>query len=90
MLKQEYFETQSHNNDVKLVYTVRLSQADGVGCDAKVVVQFRNLVQRADGTYDLALDSGKIIAASYRTSHIKDLVTDSYHEEYTAEKLDLS
>lgn len=90
VLKPEYFETQSHNNDVKLVYTVRLSQADGVGCDAKVVVQFRNLIQKADGTYDLSLDSGKIIAASYRTSHIKDLVTDSYHEEYTAEKLDLS
>ncbi len=90
VLKPEYFEAQSHNNDIKLVYTVRLSQADGVGCDAKVVVQFTNLIRRADGTYDLSLDSGKIIAASYRTSHIKDLVTDSYHEEYTAEKLDLS
>lgn len=91
VLKPEYFETaNSHNNDIKLVYMATLSQADGVACDAEVVVQFNNLIQKADGTYDLALDSGRIIAASYRNSHIRDLVTDSYDQEYQAEKLTLS
>ncbi len=91
VLKPEYFETaNSHNNDIKLVYMATLSQADGVACDAEVVVQFNNLIQKADGTYDLALDSGRIIAASYRNSHIRDLVTDTYDQEYQAEKLSLS
>lgn len=90
VLKPEYFESsQSHNNDVKLVYKATLSQADGVACDAEVVVQFNDLIQKADGSFDLSLDSGRIIAASFRDSHIRDLVTDSYAQEYTAEKLDL-
>lgn len=89
VLKPEYFESASHNNDIKLVYLATLSQADGVACSAEVVVQFNDLVRKADGTYDLPLDSGRIIAASYRNSHIKDLVNDSYNETYEAEKLDL-
>ena len=89
-LKPEYFETeQSHNNDIKLVYMATLSQADGVACNAEVVVQFTDLTIKADGTYDLALDSGRIIAASFKNSHIRDLVNDTYAQEYEAEKLDL-
>ena len=92
VLKPEYFQTmqQSHNNDIKLVYKATLSQADGVGCTAEVVVQFHDLILKADGTYDLALDSGRIIAASFRDSHIRDLVTDTYAQEYEAEKLTLT
>lgn len=91
ILKPEYFGTaQLHDNDIKLVYMVTLSQADGVACDAEVVVQFTDLLIRADGSYDLALDSGRIIAASYKNAHIRDLVTDSYDEEYEASKLALS
>jgi len=90
VLKPEYFETeQSHNNDIKLVYVATLSQADGVACDAEVVVQFTDLVEKADGTCDLAPDSGRIIAASFKNSHIRDLVNDSYSEEYEAVKLEL-
>lgn len=88
VLRPEYFETsKSHNNDLKLVYLATLSQEDGTACDAEVVVQFTDLIQKADGTLDLALDSGRIIAASYKDSHIKDLVFDSYAEEYEAEKI---
>ena len=87
-LKPEYFEAmQSHNNDVKLVYLATLSQADGVACDAEVVVQFNDLLIRADGSYDLSLDSGQIVAASFKDSHIKDLVNASYNKEYESEKL---
>lgn len=89
VLKPEYFESASHNNDIKLVYQVTLSQADGVACSTLVVVQFSDLIQKTDGTFDLSLDSGRIIAASYRNSHIKDLVTDSYNNAYEAEKLEL-
>lgn len=87
-LKPEYFDTvQSHNNDVKLVYLATLSQADGIACDAEVVVQFNDLLQKADGSYDLALSSGQIVAASFKDSHIKDLVNASYNQAYESEKL---
>lgn len=87
-LKPEYFDTvQSHNNDVKLVYMASLSQADGVSCDAEVVVQFNNLQKKADGSYDLALSSGQIVAASFQDSHIKDLVNASYNKAYESKKL---
>lgn len=88
-LKPEYFQSTQHHNDVKLVYLATLSQADGVACDAEVVVQFHDLIRRADGSYDLSLDSGQIIAASFQDAHIKDLVNDTYNKEYESEKLDL-
>ncbi len=86
-LKPEYFQSTQHHNDVKLVYLATLSQADGVACDAEVVVQFQNLLRKADGSYDLSLSSGQIIAASFQDSHIKDLVSDTYHKEYVSERL---
>lgn len=88
-LKPEYFQSTQHHNDVKLVYLATLSQADGVACDAEVVVQFHDLLQKADGSYDLSFDSGQIIAASFQDAHIKDLVNDTYNKEYESEKLDL-
>ena len=91
ILKPEYFENeQAHNNDIKLVYLATLSQADGVACDAEVVVQFNDLLRKADGSYDLSLASGEIIAASFKDAHIKDLVNDAYNKEYESEKLPLS
>lgn len=90
-LKPEYFESaSSHNNDVKLVYLATLSQADGVACDAEVVVQFNDLIRKADGSYDLSLDSGQIVAASFKDSHIKDLVNATYNKQYESEKLFLN
>ncbi|MDD2972250.1 MAG: hypothetical protein PHE02_09005 [Lachnospiraceae bacterium] len=91
VLKEEYFgQTEVHNNDVKLVYLVTLSQADGVSCETQVVVRFTDLLQKADGTIDLAIDSGKIIAASYKKSNIKELVNDAYNENYEAAQIDLN
>ena len=90
-LKPEYFSTgASHNNDIKLVYLVTLSQANGVACDAEVVIQFNDLKQKADGSYDLSPDSGQIIAASFQDSHIKDLVNSSYNPQYESHKLILN
>lgn len=89
-LKPEYYDNNIlHSNDVKLVYLVTLSQANGTSCDAEAVVRFTNLMQEPDGSLDLALDSAKLIAASYHNSHIVNLVNDEYHDEYESEKLTL-
>ena len=87
-LKPEHYGNNIlHFNDVKLVYLVTLSQANGTACEAEAVVRFNNLMQNPDGSLDLSLDSAKLIAASYKNSHIVNLVNDEYHDEYESEKL---
>ena len=91
VLKPEYFGvTEVHDNDVKLVYMATLLQADGVSCQAEVVVRFTDLLKKADGTLDLSLDSAKIIAASYKKKNIKELVNDAYNEDYESTEINLN
>lgn len=68
-------------NDIKIVYGVTLTQADGVSCDAEIVVRFNGIMEKADGTIDLALKSGSMISASHKDKFIKDIVRNTYTEE---------
>lgn len=68
-------------NDIKIVYGVTLTQADGVSCDAEIVVRFNGIMEKADGTIDLALESGSMISASHKDKFIKDIVRNTYTEE---------
>lgn len=61
-------------NDIKIVYGVTLVQADGVNCDAELVVRFNGIMEKADGSIDLAIDSGTMISASHKDKFIKDIV----------------
>lgn len=75
-------------NDVKIVYGVTLTQADGVSCDAEIVVRFDGLVEKADGSIDLALESGSMISASHKDKFIKDIVHNTYvDEKYDSERI---
>lgn len=75
-------------NDIKIVYGVTLMQADGVHCDAEIVVRFDGLLLKADGTVDLSLDSGSMISASHKDKFIKDIVNNTYvDEKYDSERI---
>ena len=75
-------------NDVKIVYGVTLTQADGVSCDAEIVVRFDGLVEKADGSIDLALETGAMISASHKDKFIKDIVHNTYvDEKYDSERI---
>jgi len=76
-----------HANDVQIVYGVTITQQDGKSCLAEMVIQFVNLVAKEDGTYDLNLDSGRIVSASYKNSNIKKLVSGGTDGMYTTTKL---
>lgn len=80
---------QTHVNDVKVVYEATLTQPDGQACQAEVVVQYTDLIKNADGTIDLKLDSGKIIAASCKNKNIKSVVSDTDDGNYISTKLDI-
>ena len=68
-------------NDIKIVYGVTLTQADGISCDAEIVVRYNGIMEKADGTIDLALDSLTMISASHKDKFIKDIVRNTYTEE---------
>ncbi len=68
-------------NDIKIVYGVTLIQADGVNCDAEIVVRFNGIMEKADGSIDLALDSGSMISASHKDKFIKDIVHNKLAED---------
>jgi len=68
-------------NDIKIVYGATLAQADGVSCDAEIVVRFNGIMEKADGTIDLAIDSGSMISVSHKDKFIKDIVRNTYMED---------
>jgi len=67
-----------HMNDIKIVYGATLTQADGVSCDAEIVVRFNGIREKADGTIDLAIESGSMISVSHKDKFIKDIVRNTY------------
>lgn len=77
-------------NDLDLIYFVKITQADGVTCDAEAVVRFSNIIKRSDGTFEYDFSNAKIISASYSNSSIVKNVVGRYEDTYNIEKLDFS
>lgn len=80
----------NHYNDLDLIYFVRITQADGVTCDAEAVVRFSNIIVNADGSIDYDFSSPQIISASHSNSSILKNVVNKYEDTYQIEKLDYS
>ena len=88
VLKEDsYGKTGTHVNDIKLCFESVISQADGTACKAEVVVRFQDIIVRKDGSIDLKLDSGEIISADRRDSHIKAIVRNEIDQDYESEKI---
>lgn len=77
----------THVNDVMLCYEAVISQADSTACRAEVIVRFSDIIIRKDGTIDMNLDSGEIISADRRDSHIKAIVNNNFDDDYESEKM---
>ena len=88
VLKEDsYGKTGTHVNDIKLCFESVISQADGKACKAEVIVRFQDIIIRKDGSVDLKLDSGEIISADRRDSHIKAIVRNEIDKDYESVKL---
>lgn len=89
VLTNDYMgEVGTHMNDVKLVFDAVITQDDGVSCKTEVVVRYQNIIKHADGSVDLALDSGSIISASGSDANIKKLVRNTEDEKYQSVKIE--
>lgn len=80
----------NHYNDLDLIYFVKITQADGVTCDAEAVVRFSNIIENTDGTYEYDFSNPKIISASYSNASIVKNVVDKYESTHNIEKVDYS
>lgn len=83
-------ENGNNYNDLDLIYFVKLTQADGVTCDAEAVVRFSNMIVRSDGTLEYDLSAPKVISASHSNSNIIKNVVTRYESTYDIEKLSYS
>ena len=87
-VKPEYAGKDGNDyNDLDLVYFVKITQADGVTCDAEAVVRFSNIIQNKDGTFTYDFSNPKIMSASYSDSSIKKNVISRYETTHVIEKL---
>lgn len=74
-------------NDLDIIYSVVISQADGVKCTAYAAVRFSNIIKNSDGTYEYDFSSPKILSESYFSARVKKNVTDSYANSHNVERV---
>ena len=77
-------------NVLDLIYSVPITQADGVTCKCEAVVRFTDIILRSDGTVEYDFSNPSIMSASYNNSSIHKNVVTSYEGKYKIDKLDIS
>lgn len=74
-------------NDLDIIYSVVITQADGVSCTAYAAVRFSNIIKNDDGTFTYDFSNPKILSESYFAARVKKNVTDSYANTHDIEKV---
>ena len=87
---EEAGKTGNDYNELDLVYSVSITQADGVTCKCEAVVRFTDLILRNDGSIEYDFSDPSIMSASYSNSAIHKNVVTKYEDSYSIEKLDIS
>lgn len=78
---------ENHTNDVQIVYGVTITQQNGAKAFAEAVIQFTNIIQRADGTIDLSESPGRLVSCTYKDKNVKALVSGGSEKYYDTTKL---
>jgi len=90
VMKDEYAGKNSNNyNDLDIVYSCMMTQADGQAVKLEAVVRFKDIVVNNDGTLDYDFSNATVSSASYLDSRIKKNVITNYEEKCNIEKLSL-
>ncbi len=74
-------------NDLDILYSVTLSQADGVSCTAYAAVRFSDIIMNSDGTCSCDFSYPTILSESYYAARVKSNVVDSYRTSYDITKV---
>ena len=76
-------------NDLDIVYTGVLTQADGKQVDVEAVVRFKDIIINNDGSYTYDFSNPSISSCSHFDARIKKNVIANYESKCTIEKLSL-
>ena len=74
-------------NDLDIIYSVEISQADGKGCTATAAVRFSDIIQNSDGTISCDFSNPSVLTESFYSSRVKSNVVDSYYSSYEVTKV---
>lgn len=74
-------------NDLDIIYSVVITQADGVSCTAYAAVRFSNIIKNDDGSYSYDFSNPTILSESFYSARVKKNVTDSYYSTHDVEKI---
>lgn len=74
-------------NDLDIVYTATLTQADGKNVNVEAVVRFKDIIVNNDGTYTYDFSNPTISSCSHFDSRIKKNVITNYEKNWNIEKL---
>lgn len=74
-------------NDLDVIYSVVISQADGVKCTAYAAVRFTDIIKNADGSFEYDFSNPKILSESYFSDRVKKNVTENYESTHVIERV---
>lgn len=76
-------------NDLDVIYTATLTQADGRNVDVEAVVRFKDIIVNSDGTYTYDFSNPTISSCSHFDSRIKKNVVSNYEKNWSIERISL-
>lgn len=74
-------------NDLDIIYSVVITQADGVACTAYAAVRFSDIIENDDGSFDYDFSNPSILSESYFAERVKKNVSDSYMSTHEVTKI---
>ena len=76
-------------NDLDIIYSGTLTQADGKSVNVEAVVRFKDIIINNDGTYTYDFSTPTISSCSHYDARIKKNVITNYEKNWTVEKISL-
>lgn len=77
----------NHYNDLDIIYSATLTQANGVTCPCYAVVRFSDLIINSDGSITYDFSAPKIMSADYKIDSIHKTVATNYEGTHTVTKI---
>lgn len=80
----------NHYNDLDIIYSCDMTQADGVTTSVRAVVRFSDFIRQADGGIGYDFSHPSIISASHIAGNITKVVVDNYENDYFIEEVPIN
>lgn len=87
-VRDEYAgENGYHYNDLDIIYSVAITQANGVSCPCYAVVRFSDLIINEDGSIDYDFSNPVIMSSDYKLDSVHKTVATSFEGTHTVTKI---